>query len=404
MNEMQAPVGTLQHAAEADINVIDLLIMLARRKTLVLGLPLAAAVLAGAASFLIPPTFHASTTLLPPQQSQSGAAAILSQLGGVASAVSGGAGLKNPSDTYVAMLKSRTVADALISKFALAKVYDTASPAKTRQALAEDTQISLGKDGLITIDYVGRDQKTVAPIANAYVSELLALTRVLALTEASQRRKFYEQQLEQAKDNLARAEMTLKQALDTRGVISVDADSRSIVEVIGRLRAQIAAKQIELSAMSSFVTENNQEHKRASEALSSLRAELQRLENGRPEAAPNGGADKQVGLENIKVLREVKYHQMLYELLAKQYEVARLDEAKEGSVIQVLDTAIEPERKFKPKRALMVLGAGLGGLFLAMLWVFLAELKQRALQAPAHAAKLAALEAQLGRKTGAPRP
>jgi uncharacterized protein involved in exopolysaccharide biosynthesis len=237
----------------------------------------------------------------------------------------------------------------------------------------------------------------VAKLANAYVEELLDLTKVLALTEASQRRMFYERQLEQTKNNLAKAEMTLKGALDTHGVISVDGDSRAVVETIGRLRAQISAKEIQLGSMQAFVTRNNPEFKRVEEEAASLRAELSRLENGRPatEAQRAAGENKQAGLENIQTLRDVKYHQMLYELLAKQYEVARLDEAKDASVIQVLDSAIEPERKSKPLRGLMVLMGAVLGLVAAIAWAFVIESKERALQNPERAAQLAKLKAYL---------
>jgi tyrosine-protein kinase Etk/Wzc len=395
MNDTQSSMGPPPERAASEVQLIDLLIVLAEHRKLMLGLPLLLAVLAAALSFLIPPAFVASTTLLPPQQSQSGAAALLSQLGGVANVVGGGAGAgKNPSDLYVVMLKSRSVADQLVVKFGLNKVYGVDSREKARAALAADTRISVSKEGLILLEVEGLDQKTVAPIANGYVDELLKLTRTLALTEASQRRKFFEYQLEQAKDKLAAAEISLRTGMATHGVISVDSDSRAMMEVVGRLRAQITAKEIQISAMRSFVTENNQEHKRAQEELNSLRAELGRLENG-PRALAEGSAEPAPagGLDNIKLLRDVKYHQMLYELLGRQYELARLDEAKEGSVIQVLDSAFEPERKFKPKRALLVLGAALAGLFLATLWACLVQLRRNA--APAQALKYAQFKARL---------
>lgn len=400
MNDTQSSVAKMQVGAKSDVNFLDLLIILAKNKRFIVSTSLGFAVLAAAASFFLPSVFLASTIILPPQQSQSVAAAILSQLGGVASAVSGGAGVKNPSDVYIAMLKSRTVADKLIAKFQLDKIYGTDSPEKTRKALMANTTITLGKDGLITVDVEGESKKEVAPIANSYVDELLNLTRVMALTEASQRRKFFEYQLEKSKNNLASAEMALKLALDTRGVISVDSESRVLMETVGRLRAQMTAKEIQLSAMSSFVTANNQEYKRAQEELNSLRIEISRLENGRHE--PSGTATQKIenraGLENIKILREVKYHQMLYELLTKQYEVARLDEARESIVIQVLDSAIEPERKLKPRRVLLVLSAGLVGLFLATLWACIADLMKSALLVPARAAQFAKLASHINLK------
>lgn len=398
MNTTQAaavPAAATSPAGN-DVNLIDLLIILAKHKRLLIILPLVMALLGAAYSFVLPNVYLANTKLLPPQQPQSGAAALLSQLGGVASVVAGGAGPKNANDVYIAMLQSRTVADRLIKRFDLATVYEERSPENTRKALAARTTIVTGKDGLITIDVEGTDQKLVAQVANGYVDELLKLTKVLAVTEASQRRLFFEQQLELAKDNLATAEMTLKRTLQSGGVISVDSESRALVETVGRVRAQIVAKEIQLRSMQAFVTTNNPEYKRAQEELNSLHGELAKLENGRSSgAAGNGGGATPAGLENIKVLREVKYYQMLYELLAKQYEAARLDEAKDVSIIQVLDRAIEPERKFKPKRAVIVLAAALAGLFLAAVYACIVEMQKAALQSPERAAQIARLRSHL---------
>jgi len=385
MNQMQpTALPPSPDTGEREFSVLDVLIVLAKYKKVIIWLPVTAAIVSAAISFILPNVYKASAKLLPPQQSQSGASALLSQLGGAAGAWAGSAGMKSSNDLYVGMLKSRTVADKLIAKFDLQKVYDVETMEKTRTILDANTTVAAGKDGLISIEVEDRDKKLVAQLANAYVSELVSLTKVLAVTEASQRRVFFERQLEQSKDNLAKAEMALKSALDTHGVISVDADSRAIVETVGRLRAQISAKDIQISAMQAFVTTNNPEYKRAQEELISLRAELSKLENGRPalagDAALNPG--KQVGLENIKILRDVKYYQMLYELLAKQYEAARLDEAKDSALIQVLDPAIDPERKFKPKRSVLILVSTILALIAAVAWAFMAETRKKILADP----------------------
>lgn len=379
-----------------EISVVDILIVLAKRKKSIMGITFAAAVLSAGVSMVLPEVFQATTKLLPPQQSQSGAAALLSQLGGVTGAAAGAAGLKNPNDLYVGMLKSRTVADRLVAQFKLKEVYQVELQETARQILQASTSITSGKDGLITIQVEDKDRKRVAPLTNAYVSELLRLTKLLAVTEAAQRRMFYEQQLEATKDNLAKAEVELKSTFDTRGVISVDAESRVIVETVGRLRAQVSAKEIQLSSMRTLVTAANPEYRRVEQELASLRAELSRLENGTGGDAAVAG--KSGGLENVKVLRNLKYQQMLYELLAKQYEMARIDEAKDSSVIQVLDPAVEPERRSKPKRALIVLMttaiAAIGAIVLA----FLSETGKKAISSPQGAAQWAQLKSYLWRR------
>lgn len=390
------PSGTAHSAHDApELSVIKVLILLAKHKKKLLGVPLACALIAVAASFGMPNVYQSSTKLLPPQQQQSGAAALLSQLGGMAGAVAGGAGLKNPNDLYIGMLRSRTIADAVIAKHQLDKVYGFQSPARVRQELEKNTEVVTGKDGLITISVSSENKALVARLANTYVDELIRLTGTLAVTEASQRRVFYERQLERAKNNLADAELSLKSALETRGVVSVDAESRAIVETVGRVRAQISAKQIEISSMSAFLTPSNPEYRRAQEQLASLRAELSKLENGRPQVSDTSSGTKSVGLENIKILRDVKYYQMLYEMLAKQYEVARLDEARDSAIIQVLDRAIEPEKKSSPKRLLIGVVAAMVGLFLTLVGVFAIEAKRGLVNLPGGAARWDELKSTL---------
>ena len=371
---VECPPTSDTKADEDEVSLIDLLIVMAKHKKTILGLPIMAAVCAAGVSLALPNWYKANTKILPPQQAQSGASALMAQLGGIAGAVGGAAGLKNPNDLYIGMLKSRTIADKMIQRFDLKNVYDEELIEKTRKELEGNSTFTAGKDGLISIDVEDKDPKRAAQIANAYTDELFKLTKVIAVTEAAQRRLFFERQLEMTKDNLAQSEATLREAMSTRGVISVDSESRAIVETVARLRAQIAAKDIQLGAMQAFVTTNNQEYKRTQQEVISMRAELSKLENGTASAdGPSGKQAKPIGLENIKILREVKYHQMLYEMLSKQYELARLDESKDASIIQVLDPAIEPERKSKPKRAIIVVMAGLLGLFVGIIAAFISE-------------------------------
>jgi uncharacterized protein involved in exopolysaccharide biosynthesis len=376
------------------MSMVELLIVLAKHKRTIFGMTFGAALVSVAVSLVLPNTFQASTKLLPPQQTQSSAAALLSQLGGIAGAAASSAvGLKNPNDLYVGMLKSRTIADRLVVQFDLKKVYGVGSQEKARKRLEANTVITSGKDGLISIEVEDTDKKLVAPIANAYVTELFRLMKTLAVTDASQRRLFYERQLESTRDNLSKAEIALKTTMDTRGVISVDSESRSILETVARLRAQVSAKEIQLSSMRAFVTATNPEYRRAEEELNGIRGELTRLENGRGNEAASG--EKKTGLENIKLLRDLKYQQMLYEVLAKQYEVARIDEAKDPSVIQVLDPAIEPERKSKPRLALILIGFTSVAFFGAVSLAFFLEARRKALLSPVGAAQWAELKSYL---------
>ena len=392
MNQTQS-LQTHENVQTANTtSVLDVIITVAKYKKMIAVITIATAVASAAISLVLPNTFQATTKLLPPQQTQSSAAALLSQLGGIAGAAAGMPGVKNPNDLYVGMLRSRTVADRLIAKFNLLKVYDIDSPEKARKKLESNTVISSGKDGLIVIEVEDHNKQLVALLANAYVTELFSLMKSLAVTDAAQRRVFYERQLETTKDNLARAETALKNTMDTRGVISVDSESRAILETVARLKAQVSAKEIQLTAMGAFLTTSNPEYRRAQEELNGMRSELVKLENGRG-ADATGSTPR--GLENIKLLRDLKYQQMLYEAIAKQYEVARIDEAKDPSVIQVLDPAVEPERKSKPRRAFIVVFATLAALFGAGTLAFLLEARKKVLASPEGAARWNELKVHL---------
>lgn len=384
MNEMYSSQGSSGATREIrETGLIGILIVLAKHKRLVLGLPFVASLLAVVISLALPNVYRATTKIMPPQEPQSGAGALLAQLGGSAAAAMSVAGLKSPNDMYIGMLKSRTVADHLIRQFDLKTEYATDSQENARRILEGNTSVVSGKDGLIAIEVEDEDKKKAPLIANAYAAELARLTQVLAVTEAAKRRLFFEQQLEQAKDSLAAIEVKLKSTLDTNGVVSVDSESKAIVETIGQLRGRVSAKEIELNSMKAFVTDNNPDYKRTNEELSSLRAELARLQDGTSTGLSDRSAGmKSGGLESVKLLRDVKYHQMLYEMLAKQYEAARLDEAKDASVVQVLDPAVEPERKAKPSRALIVLGTAALSLFVSVALAFLRETRQRAMAVP----------------------
>jgi uncharacterized protein involved in exopolysaccharide biosynthesis len=351
-------------------------------------------------SLLLPNIYTGTTKILPPQQSASAATALLNQLGGTLGglgALAGGTlGVRNPNDLYVGMLKSRTVADNLISRFALAKVYEEDRLSDIRRRLEKETTIGSGRDGIITVEVDDKDPKRAAGLANAYVDELMKLTKVLAVTEASQRRLFFERQLLQVKDNLTVAEMAARQGLQKGGLAQVDAQGRSIIEVTARLRAQISAKEVQIGSMRTFAAEGNPELQRTQQELEALRRELGRVEGSSPIAAVGKGETSgSSGLDNLGRLRDVKYYEFLYELLAKQYELAKIDEAKDATVIQVMDMAIEPDRKSKPKRSWIVLLSTLGALLASVLWVLLKEALVWAQEEPALSARLETLRTYL---------
>jgi tyrosine-protein kinase Etk/Wzc len=346
---------------------------------------------------LQPNIYTATTRILPPQQTGSASTAILSQLGGVFGGLAGGAlGIKNPVDIYLGMLKSRTVADKLIARFELDKLWEQKFQSDTRKLLERKTSITVGKDGIILIEVDDQSPQRAAELANAYVDELMNLTKVLAVTEASQRRLFFEHQLIQAKDNLTAAEIAARQGLQKGGLAQVDAQGRSMIEVTARLRAQVSVKEVQLGAMRTFAAEGNPELQRTQQELDVLRRELARIEGSSPASVlGKGDASGNTGLDNLGRLRDVKYYEFLYEMLAKQYELAKIDEAKDSTVIQVLDKAIEPDRKSKPVRSVIVILSTLFGLVVGIGLAFVLEVLANVNRDPRQALRLRALKRYL---------
>ena len=384
-------------ADNRELSVLELLAALARRKKLILGLPFLTAVVAAGISLMLPVFFTASVRILPPQQSQSSSTAIVAQLmGGVAGAL--GAGLKSQSDVYIAMLKSRTLTDSLVQRFELAKVYAIASTSDARAELEKRTNVTPGRDGLITVEVDDLDPARAAELANAYIDELYKLTNVLAVTESSKRRLFYERQLVQAKDNLSNAEITARRSLEQGGVVKVDDQGRAMLSTTARLRSTISQQEVQIEAMRTFASERNPELKLAQSELQAMRNELTRMETGSGNARTVKGDEK--GMDGLRLLRDIKYQETLYELLAKQFELAKMDEAREASAIQVLDKAVVPERKSKPKRAVIVLTWAFFALVVAMIWSIIAYLVEKSEQDPRQAGRLGELRRSLSWRRG----
>lgn len=386
-----------------EISLLDIAIVLAKHKTLVLGLPFVAALIAVVVTLLMPNIYTGTARVLPPQQNQSAtAAALIGQLGALSGAVGGAAGLKNPSDLYVGMLKSRTVADALIDRFKLQELYEQQTLVGTRGKLSKVTSINAAKDGIIAIEVDDEDPKRAAAMANAYVEELEKLNERLAISEASQRRLFFEKQLKQTKDDLATAEVELKRTQEKTGLIKLDDQGKAIIEAVAQLKAQVAAKEVQIGAMRSFATERNPELIRAQQELVGMRDQLRKLERdntvGDGDILVPTGKVPEAGLEYLRKFRDVKYFETIFEVFAKQYELAKVDEAREASIIQVLDRAVEPDRKSKPRRAVIVIVTGLVASIVAIILAFVREKQEKARNDPETAERLRLLSRYLARR------
>lgn len=297
--------------------------------------------------FLIPPTFTARTTFITPQQQQNPALSALASIGALSGLAGGALGTRTTADQYVSLMQSNAVSDRLVERFKLRELYDVKYLSDARRTLADRSRVWAGKrDGLITVEVDDRDPERAAQIANAYVEELHTLSNGLALSEAQQRRKFFEAQWQQARKDLAAAQARLQSTGFTAAALRATPASQA--EAYGRTRAAISAAEVQLSLLRQRLSPDAPEVQAQQTALATLRAQLAAQE--RESSAP--GADQ----DYVGALREFKYQEVLSEIYARQFEAARVDEAREGTLIQVVDRATPPERRSKPQR-LLIAGA-----------------------------------------------
>lgn len=376
---------------KAEVSILDLFWLLYdRRKTLAIGTA-AITLCTVLIAFVLPNRYTATTVIMPPQKDNSMEAALLSQassgLGMLGSLAQQTLGLKNPNDMQVALIQSRTVEDDLVHSFDLQNVYRDKRESDARKDLEKHTEIDSGlKDGLIRISVTDKSPERAAQMANAYVEDYKKLSAGLAVSEAAQRRLFFEQELAKESDKLADAEESLAKVEQRTGLIEPQGQATAVIQSVAALRAQISAKEVQIEAMRKFAADQNPDLQLAEQELTSLRQQLTQL--GPDTNTQSGeflmpkGTVPQAALEYARRFRDVKYEETIFGFLETQFELAKIDEAKEGSVIQVVDHAVKPDKKSWPPRLLLILGGLVGGALLMMLWIFLRETMSAAKKDP----------------------
>lgn len=353
-----------------EVSILDVLLALGPHRRMILIVTLVCAIAGYGLSWLVRPSFTARVVVLPPQQDHSLAAGMMSELSnlGVLGGLAGsGLGMKNQVDLYADLFRSQTVQDGLIKQFNLKHVYGEKYLSRTRKDLTKHSTIKTDlKSNLITITFTDHDPKRAAAVANAYVDQYQDLSQHLAISEASQRRVFFERQMAQAKSQLANAEEALVATEQKTGLVSLDSQERALIASAATLRAQITVKQAEIQSMQAYATPENPQLIQAERSLASLQDQLNKMGAGGDTlgeqfVVPQKKVPKE-SMEYIRRLRDVKYYQTIFDILARQYEAARLDEAREGELVQVVDPALVPDRKSSPIRLLWAVVALLIGL------------------------------------------
>lgn len=394
--------ASVSDAAATEVSLLDIAVLLMQHKRFIVRFVLGAAVIAAAIALVLPVTYEANVVLLPPAQSSSMASALLGQLGGLGalgslSSLAGGLGMKTPADMYVSLLKSRTVEDATIRRFDLMKEYRLKRISDTRKEFERRTNVVAGaKDGLIRITIQDRDATRAAELANGYVDEFRKLSASLAITEAARRRVFFEQQLRDAREKLTEAEEAMRKTQQSTGVLQIDSQARALIESTAVLRAQVAAKTVQIQGMRSFATEDNPQLVLAKQQLAALESQLEQLAGSQKDTGSDivlsKGRVTGAGLEYLRRYRDLKYNETVFELLAKALEIAKLDEAREGEIVQVVDAAVPPDKKASPHRTLIVIVMTVLAFFFVVLWIFIRRSFEQTLRLPENRERILALK------------
>ncbi len=358
------------------VSLTELLTWLGEGKRLIATVTVVTALAAIGVGLLIPKSFTARATMLAPasQQQGGGSAAALAALGALGG-LGGALAPKSPDELYVALLKSDSVQRALADRFDLKTRYDVTTYETLRKAIPEYVRVSSDKkSGLISVEVDDKDPKFAADLANAHVVEITKVLGRLAVSEAQLRRAFFDKQLSDTKENLIKAEQNLRTVQEKSGVIVLDKQAEALITGAAQVRALIAEREVQLKVLRTGATAQNPDVVRLTSELRALRSELARMESSNGSNAGSAvdmpvGKLPEAGIEYVRARRELKLQETLLEAMVRQFEAAKLDEAKEGPVLQQVDVALPPDRKSKPSLTLLALAALIGGLMLSSAYV-----------------------------------
>lgn len=409
MTDQQAPQTQVDEDDDS-ISLLDLLLVLAAGRKTIFKVTGWFAVGSVIYALLLSNVYTGKTSFIPPNNSQLTAqSAVAAQVGALLGGGGGGlaAALKNPADLWVALLKSDSVETFVIRQNNLMEIFNAKNLALAIKTLEGISRINADKAGLITIEVDNKDPELAAKIANGYITGLMELNKRLVFSQAGQKRLFFEQQLQNARDGLAKAEVIVAEKLQAQGATPEEIRKklkntpRAADETVAQLRGRIAAKEIQISAMKSYATDQNLELIQAQQELAALQDKLSAVEgvevnNGQQNSMVNASVQpetpQQTQMAIQKAIQDIRYYDSYIQILMDQYEQARLDESKEPVVLQVVDVATTPEIKSKPKRALIVIISTLAGFFLSILWVFLRNALNKAEADPETAQKIKQLK------------
>jgi len=365
---------TFDRRKSEEINLLDYWHVLVKHKKLITKIAGGAFAASIIISLLLPNIYASTTKILPPQQSSSMGSNIRMP-SGLGFLAGGFLDIHSPADTWMGILESENVRDAIINRFNLRKLYGEGTIEETREKLDKMVAVEISNEEIISITMEDENPKRAAQMANAFVEELDRVNKALIMTSGKRTRVFIEKRLGDTKQELAKAEETLKTFQEKNKAMQLDEQAKAIIEAIGEIKARLMAKQVALNTLRSYAASTNPKVEIMKTEVKELKKRLKELEKTDKGTNSSGGVfistENMPGLalQYARFYREAKVQQTLYELLTQQYEMARIQEAKDSSTVQILDVAKVPEKKAKPKRILIVL---LSTFTVAFIGVFMA--------------------------------
>ncbi len=365
---------------EDEINLLDYWRVLVKYRRLIAVIVGVAVVVSVIVSLLLPKIYSSTARIFAPQQEGAG---ILAQLpGGLAGLASGMIGGGTPADLWVGFLESQTLRDAIIDRFNLKELYKVETIEDARASLNGSVSIKKSKEGIVSITVEDKVPERAAKLANAFVEELDKINQEIVMSSGRRMRIFVEKRLDEVKVNLAGTEENLKDFQEKYKAIKLDDQSKAIIDAIGLVKGHLMAKEVELQTMLSFATSNNPQVEMLRAEVKALRGRLNELGEGSKLNTPSSEQKDifiptskmpDLGLRYARLLRDFKIQETIFELLTQQYEMARVQEVKDSPTVQLLDRALIPEKRSKPKRKrIVILSVFLSG-FLSVFLVFILE-------------------------------
>ena len=364
---------------EEELSLLDIFLILWRSKWIIIILTAVFGAVGVFRAMRSPSIYRAESKVIVPRGGVSG----LAQLGGVAEFVgisSGG----STTQLLTSVIKGNSVIDAVIDRFNLMQEMSTDVRLVVRTIVLASLEVTEeARSAILNIAYTHTNPKRAADMANAFVEELQNKLRELSMSDAQQRMRFFESQLIQAQQELNTAETELINYQLSKGVISFESQTGAILGLILSLKNRIAAKNVEISTLSSYARRDNPRLRLAQSELDAMNKELRKLEEEQQKADRRGNAVSgdllssigqvpELGIEYQRYMRNLRFATAKYELMLRQYENAKLSEASDLSTILVVDKAIPPDYRYGPRRTRIILIGTGTGLIIGLFWAFMA--------------------------------